>query len=641
MDKNTITGFLLIFLLIFGYQYVMQPSEAEIARQQAMQDSLQLVEEQKLEQLNAPENKPQENYTQDSTTLAQLDSLQKLQQLTQFGLFAPFATGEEKFEVLENDFFKIIFSNKGGRITEVLLKKYHKLVLDTTSKEEHKLPLKLLEDEKNRFEYKLPVNGASKTVSTSDLYFNARLSDSTLTFRAEVEPGQFFEQVYSINYKGYEIDYTINYGGIGTLYERDAESVELKWVNFLDRIEQNTQYEGTMSSIYFKEKEEDPDWCSCTGDDKEELGGRPIKWVANSNQFFETALIAKEGTFNGAVMETVGMQPEDENLKKLDSEIFLPFGEEESFEMDLYIGPKDFETLQAYNNDLEYTVPFGSSIFGTINRWIIRPLFNFLSSFISNHGIVILVLTLIVKMLLYPLTYKMVRSQSKMAALKPQMAAMKEKHKNDSQKAQMETMKLYQEFGVNPLGGCMPMVLQMPIWFALYRFFPSAIEFRQASFLWATDLSSFDVAFWLPWDIPAYGMHVSLFTLLWASTTVVYTMYNMKHMDMSAGMGGANQKMMKYMQYGMPVMFLFFFNNFAAGLTCYLFFSNVINVSQMVITKNYIIDKDKIKAELDAYKKKPKKKGGFQSRLQEAMKEQQKIQAEREKAKSNRSRKKR
>jgi len=313
---------------------------------------------------------------------------------------------------------------------------------------------------------------------------------------------------------------------------------------------------------------------------------------------------------------------EHEDLKLLKSELNIPFqgGGSETFAMKMYMGPNEYERLAAVGSDLQEIIPYGRSIFGTVNRWVIKPMFNFLSQFIGSKGIVILVLTFIVKLVLYPLYYKMLYSQSKMGALKPRLAGLKEKHGDDQQAVQVETMKLYREFGVSPLGGCMPMVLQMPIWFALYRFFPASIEFRQASFLWATDLSSFDVAFNLPFEIPFYGAHVSLFTLLWAASTVAYTYYNTKHMDMSMN------PMMKNMQYMMPVMFLFFFNNFAAGLTCYMLFSNLLNILQTVVTKEYIIDKKKIEEELEAYKKKPKKKkkGGFQDRLEAALKEQKK-----------------
>jgi len=220
----------------------------------------------------------------------------------------------------------------------------------------------------------------------------------------------------------------------------------------------------------------------------------------------------------------------------------------------------------------------------------------------------------------------MLYSQSKMGALKPQMAKLKEKYKDDQQKVQMETMKIYREYGVNPAGGCFPMVLQMPIWFALYRFFPASIEFRQASFLWANDLSSYDVFFQLPFTVPFLGDHISLFTFLWAISMLIYTYYNSKIMDMSS-----INPMMKYMQYMMPLMFIFFFNNFASGLTCYLLFSNIMNITQTLVTKNYLIDSTKIQAELDANKKKPKKKGGFQQRLAKALEDQQKIAAEKTK----------
>ena len=341
-----------------------------------------------------------------------------------------------------------------------------------------------------------------------------------------------------------------------------------------------------------------------------------------------------DNSFPSAILKTQMLGEDSEDLKKLQSQIDIPLDKSTAapFAMKMYIGPNEYNRMAAMGHDFEYVIPYGSSIFGTVNRWIIRPIFNFLSSFLGSAGLIILTLTFLVKMVLFPLTYKMLYSQAKMGVLKPQMAKVREKYKDDQQKQQMETMKMYREFGVNPLGGCLPMVFQMPIWIALYRFFPAAIEFRQASFLWATDLSSYDAFVYLPFEIPFYGAHVSLFTLLWAGTTILYTFYNMQNMDM----GQMNNPMMKYMQYAMPLMFLFFFNNFAAGLTCYLFFSTLINVIQMVVTKNYIIDKDKIALELEAYKKKPKKKGGFGSRFEEAMKEQQRLMEQKNQKKSRR-----
>jgi YidC/Oxa1 family membrane protein insertase len=339
---------------------------------------------------------------------------------------------------------------------------------------------------------------------------------------------------YVISPDNYNIDYTISHNGISNLLKTEKDEVLLNWVTFLDKIEKNVYYERIYSSVYYKEVDDDADYCSCTGDDEQELENR-VKWIAQSNQFFNSSLIA-DASFGTAKVATVMLDEESENLKRLNSSIMVPLGVDNgnSFSMKWYIGPNEFTRLRSYGNNLEDIIPYGWSFFGTINRWVIRPLFNFLSGFIGNMGIVILLLTLLVKMALYPLTYKMLHSQSKMAALKPQLASMKEKFGDDPQKQQMETMKVYREFGVNPLGGCFPILLQMPIWFALYRFFPASIDFRQAGFLWADDLSSYDAFIHLPFELPfAMGAHISLFTVLWAVSTLIYTYYNSAHMDMS------------------------------------------------------------------------------------------------------------
>jgi YidC/Oxa1 family membrane protein insertase len=350
------------------------------------------------------------------------------------------------------------------------------------------------------------------------------------------------------------------------------------------------------------------------------LSNQPIKWVSHSNQIFNSALIANE-SFGGGVFQTTMLTDSSENLKITSSVMGLPLkGTNPTSEMTMYVGPNDFELLRHYHVNLEDVIPFGRSIFGTINRWVIRPTFNFLFSFIGSKGIVILLLTLLVKLALFPLSYKMLGSQAKMSALKPKLSHLKEKHKDDMQAQQMESMKIYREYGVNPLGGCFPVVLQMPVWFALYRFFPASIEFRQASFLWATDLSSYDVFTYLPWNIPFYGDHISLLTLLWALSTIAYTYYNMQNMDMS-NMNPA----LKYMQYFMPVMFLVFFNSYASGLTLYLLYSNLLNIAQTIGARRFLFDEDKIMERLNVNKAKPKKTGGFQARLEQAMKEQQRL----------------
>ncbi len=626
MDRNAIIGLSLMFLLFLVWQWVVGPTAEEQAAQQRLQDSLARVQQQQT--LN-------DSLSQDSLTTIQPDtgvvdieqpddSLQQLKLSGAFGPFAEAAAGQEQTYELENDLFRITFTNKGGRIKQVLLKKHHKLVLNEEKKEVKK-PLYLLEDEKNKFEYLLPVAGLpSGGVLTGDLYFTAELTDNQIVFRAPAGEGRFFEQRYEIKPGVYDIDYDLRLVGLNNIISAEADQFRLNWLNYPDKIEINTRYERTYSTIHYKEIDETPSYCSYTSNDEEEIA--PVRWVSHSNQFFNAAIIA-EDQFKQAVMETESLEEDAEDLKIYRTTLAIPYQRkaDETFAMRLYIGPNEFDRLRAMGYYLEDVIPFGWSVFGTINRWVIRPLFNFLSGFIGSKGIVILILTFIVKLLLYPLTYRMLYSQSKMSALKPQLEGMREKHKEDPQKQQMEQMKVYREFGVNPLGGCLPMLLQMPIWFALYRFFPASIEFRQAGFLWATDLSSYDAFVRLPFEIPlGFGSHLSLFTLLWAVTTLIYTYYNTRHMDMSANPA------MKYMQYLMPLFFLGFFNSFASGLTCYLLFSNLMNITQTIVTKNYIIDQDKIMREMEAYRKKPKKKGGFRDRLEKALKEQQRVQAEKE-----------
>lgn len=633
MDRNTIIGIVLIFVLfIVWQQFIVGPeTRRQAEEQQRIQDSIALAEMRtdslnKLQQIAIDSGAIEDTMITPIADPTVADSLKATRVAVDYGPFAAAAIGEETFYTLENDVFRLKFSNKGGRIVEAELKNYKKISEDE-KKKEIESALLLLEDEKNKFEYLLPVSGVTGgVVRTGDLYFTATKTDNAITFRAAAGNGRYFEQKYTLASGTYNIDYNLQLEGLNGVLTDGAQNITLNWLNYLDKLEKNTTYERTYSTAYYKPVDGNYSYCSYTSDDVEDRSSEKIKWVSHSNQFFNSALIA-DTNFDGAVLEAEQQDESAPNLKILTTQLSIPVNGSSSqgFAMDFYVGPNEFKRLRAIGYDLEDVIPFGWSIFGTINRWIIRPVFDFLSSFIGSKGIVILALTFLIKLALYPLTYRMLYSQSKMGALKPRIEGLKEKLKDDQQQQQMETMKLYREFGVNPLGGCMPMVLQMPIWFALYRFFPAAIEFRQASFLWATDLSSYDVFVRLPFEIPlGFGSHLSLFTILWAVTTLIYTYYNTKHMDMSANPA------MKYMQYIMPVMFLGFFNSFASGLTCYLLFSNLFNIGQTIVTKNYIIDQEKIQRELEAYRQKPKKKGGFQQRLETAMKEQQKVQAERQ-----------
>ncbi|MDQ3015380.1 MAG: membrane protein insertase YidC, partial [Bacteroidota bacterium] len=477
----------------------------------------------------------------------------------------------------------------------------------------------LMDDPENVWDIILPTQRGS--LHTADLNFVPTVQGDRVMFTATGSGGEKIQQEYILTENPYEIKYNVSVVN-GNNVISYGQTPKLRWVNNLDKLEKNDQFERNYSTVYYKVNEESVDYCNCRKNDLDDVSEQPLKWVAHSNQFFNTALIADK-SFDGGVMETVLADVTDKKLKTTTSTLGLPLeGSSPSASITMFVGPNDFELLRNYHVDAEDIIPFGQSIFGSINRWVIRPVFNFLLGIISSQGIVILLLTLLVKLVLFPLSYKMLSSQAKMSALKPQLAHLKEKYKDDLQQQQMESMKVYREYGVNPLGGCFPVVLQMPVWFALYRFFPASIEFRQASFLWATDLSSYDVFFNLPFEIPFYGMHVSMLTLLWAASTIAYTYYNMQNMDM-ANMNPA----LKYMQYLMPVMFLFFFNSYASGLTLYLLYSNLLNIAQTVGARRFLFDEDRIMEKLNLNKAKPKKEGGFQSRLESALKEQQKLAA--------------
>lgn len=613
MDRKQFAGILLIMLLFFVWTFMMKPSEEELQKSKENKEAVQKIEDAILAE-DTVDTLVDATFTE---TLG--DTVTGAEHKVRFGAFSSAANGVEENPVLENDNIKITFTNKGGKIKEVLLKHHYKTVVDSNKNESKEL-IKMLDQPGNRFDYNLPVNDAiGKQINTADIYFQGDKQGNTITFRAQATNGGYFEQKYTLHPDDYVLDYSIQTKNLSKVLTSNVNSVQLTWLDYLNKYERGESFEQSYSTVYFKERSKKADYCSCVKDDTETLNDKDIHWMSHTNQFFNTSLIAKDESFANGVMTTQMVDLEKSNHTKITTSVVeVPFQnwDNDNFDMTMYIGPNEFKKLRSFNVGLENIVPFGSSIFGTINRWVIRPFFDFLSNYIGSKGVVIIILIFLIKMALYPLMYKMLHSQAKMGALKPELAHLKEKYKDDTQKQQMETMKIYREYGVSPFGGCMPMILQMPIWYALFRFFPASITFRQEPFLWATDLSSYDVLFYLGYDIPFFGAHVSLFTLLWTVSTIVYTYYNMQNMDLSANPA------MKYVQYVMPVMFLGFFNNYASGLTCYMFFSNLFNILQTVITKNYVFDENKIRAELMKEKSKPKKKSGFQERLEEAMKQQ-------------------
>lgn len=640
MDKNSLLGFLMLFALLMGYLLLSSPSQEEINRYnaevQAYKDSLQQVHEQdsiaKIKELQI-----ENTLAQDTTlTQAQKDSILNAQKIQQsqgaFGVFSAAAQGSNKELMVENDKLKIVFNSKGGRIKSVIVKEF--LAYDHSTKEDRydKKDVVLWDNDKNKFNYKFTLNsGDRQKISTEDLYFEPSQNGNTITFKAyAANKQQYIEQKYTLSDKGYLLDYDLSFNGLNQVIDEDSP-IKLEWNSFLNRIEKYAYYERTMTSIHYKEKEGSPSYCNCVSDAQAELEQK-VHWISHAQQFFNTSLITKEGTsFKKAELSTKMTGEEASHLKELYTTAELPFIDNPTatYNMQMYIGPNDYDELLALNIELERIIPFGWSIFGFISRSIIRPVFNLLAGFIPSYGLIILILTVAIRLLLFPMQKKMLVSSVKMKLLKPKFEAIKKKHKDNPQGAQMEQMRLYQEYGANPLGGCLPMLMTMPIWIALYRFFPASIEFRQKSFLWADDLVSYDSILDFNFNIPFYGDHVSLFTLLWCISMFAYLIYNSKQMDMSAAAGGgANMKMMKIMQFAFPVIFFFALNSWAAGLTAYMLFSNLMNIGQTYVTKNYLINEDKLLAEMEEKKKafaeKGKTgKGGMWAQYEEMAKQQQ------------------
>ncbi len=595
MERNHIIGIILILAVVFLWnQFIFTPELKRREMERRAQDSLANIG-----LIEAPRS---------ADISQELNSRPDTNRSVSAAGTVPQA---EQTLVLENDLIRFEVLTRGGQIKNALLKNYKKIVKDERG-DEIKVDLILMEDPQNQFNYIIPH--LQNVYHSKDWVFDVvQKSDSAVVLALHLPNGARFIQEYRLRDDSYIVDYNIRGENL-----QSGENIKLYWENYLDKIELNHEYEKYNSTVYFREFNETPSYCSCRSDDKQQSAKR-IQWVSHAHQFFNSSLISKQGFTNGQFESS--FQVGNNDLKRLTTAVEIPIGEilSKDYAMQWYIGPNEFASLKSFGLHLEDIIPYGWSMFGTINRYLIRQLFVFLNGLVSSKGLIILLLTLIVKLFVFPLAYNMLKSQAKMTALKPEIDKLKLKYKDDPQTQQMEIMKIYNEFGVNPLGGCFPLFLQMPIWIALYRFFPATIEFRQESFLWASDLTSYDVIMRLPFSIPLFGDTVSLFAFLWVISTVLFTYYSSKTMDFSANPA------MIYVQYLMPFIFWFMFNKTAAGLTAYMFFSNLLNIGQTIIGKNYLFDHEKIRMKLEANKAKPKKRGSFQARIEEIMKEQQKL----------------
>ncbi|MFA9190048.1 membrane protein insertase YidC [Flavobacterium sp. FZUC8N2.13] len=623
-DPNSLIGFVLIFGILLWIMYQNKPSEAELAADKAKKE---LVVKDAQIQENAAKLAAVPVATNDTLQLAKLQKT-----LGSFAYSATLASAKEGFTTIENKLVKLKIANKGGYITEATLKNYER-----TKKGSGDL-VQLIKDNNAQFNLQLATVD-NHTLNTKDLYFEPTLTkngeDQILTMRLKAAANAYLEYKYVLKADDYMLDFDIQTQGLNTVL-KTAKPIQLEWDLKTYTNEKSISYENRYSEIYFEYEDGKSDYLG-QGNDKTETA-EEVSYVAYKQHFFSSILLSST-PFQTAELYSNNLV-NDEAIdttftKQFKAVMPLAFKNGElDQKMNWYYGPTDYKLLKSYDRNLEDIVALGWGIFGWINRHLFIPMYGFLSMFISQ-GWAIVLFTILVKLLMSPITYKSFLSQAKMKVLRPEITEISEKYKDEPMKKQQETMKLYNKAGVNPMAGCVPGLLQMPVFYALFQFFPSAIELRQKGFLWADDLSSFDSVYKLPFHIPAYGDHISLFPIL-ASIAIFF------YMKMTTGdqqMATPQQegmpdmaKMMKIMVYVSPLMMLLFFNSYASGLSLYYFISNTITIGIMLVIKNYIIDSDKIHAQIQENKKKePKKQSKFQQKLQEAMAQQEAMKAQKKK----------
>ncbi|ULC58555.1 membrane protein insertase YidC [Flaviramulus sp. BrNp1-15] len=616
LDINSVIGFILIFGILMYMLWQNQPTPEELeAQEKAKQE--QVEAENKAKELEQTKFTTAEDYAVGSD----VDSLELIKLNNKLGAFAYSALKSSNEETsVESDLLALKFSNKGGYLSEVKLKKF----VDFDS-----VPIYLIKDNNASFNINFGTTD-SRILNTKDLPFQPTVTKNgdvtVVSMKLKVSESKFLEYRYEIKDNDYMMDFTIRSQGLSDVIN-SSQAVNLDWDLKGYRHAKSISYENRYTDIHYEYEDGKDDYTGARDADEEI---EDITWIGYKQHFF-TSVLLTDTPFKTAQIKTENLV-EDEAIdtvytKQFASKIPLELqGGEINQSMDWYYGPSDYKVLNAYDRNLDEIVPFGWGIFGWINRYVFMPLFGFLGGFMP-YGIAIVVMTILVKILLSFVQYKQFLSQAKMKILKPELDEIREKYKNNKMKAQQETMALQNKAGASPMAGCLPALIQLPVFYALFQFFPSAFDLRQKSFLWADDLSSYDTVANLPFNIPFYGDHVSLFPLL-ASIAIFFYMrlttgQQMNTQPQQEGMPDM-AKMMKYMMYFSPIMMLFFFNNYASGLSLYYFISNLISIGIILVIKNYILDEDKIHAQIQENKKKPKKQGRFQKKMAEMMEQAEK-----------------
>lgn len=695
MDKNSIIGLILMGLIIFGFTYINRPSAEELERQRIEREQMQAQEAAKAADPGAlkfdsitsaevatikstirelgvtdtltgvstlrvdkvdlrltADNQLEGTVDADGRVVPVADILSNssalpvtvgvpattnlrkaLATVARYRGFARHITGDSTTVKLENKLLSLEISNKGGVISRATLRDYDSY--DSTK-------VMLLSPETDMYSFTL--TSANQRFETREFYFTpVQLNDSSVLMKLDLGDGATWGIKYTLPEDGYLVDIDIVQEGMQSIIPSSVASMDFNWHQKMRRNEAGRVFEERNSALYYMYPDGDVDHLSEGGDDDEEINQR-LKWISCKNQFFSAVLMARTN-FSSGMLKSTELKDNPDFIKEMQLDMTLEYtasaANPASFVM--YLGPNSYPVMSSLekeifpdeNMHLTKLIPLGWPIFRWINTLIIIPVFTLLGSFISNYGIIILLLTIFIKLILFPFTYKSLMSQARMRLLAPEIKAINDKYpgNENAMKRQQETMALYSRAGANPLSGCLPMLLQMPILVAMFWFFPSAIELRGEPFLWAKDLSAPDaIISWtanIPFISSTFGNHISLFCLLMTVTNIIYTRVTMQTQN-SAGMPG-----MKWMMYLMPVMFLFIFNNYAAGLSYYYFLSLLITIVQTYIFRK-LVSEEKMRAKMAEAAKKPKKKSGFMARLEEAQRKQQQMLREQQKRQGRR-----
>ncbi len=627
MDKNTVIGLVLIGAVFIGFGvYNNKQAEKYNEARKTERDSLAKVE---AEQMLAAQQEAKR--TADSTATIQADSTTAPSNIYYSAALNTAASASQDFYTIENELLKLTLTNKGGRVYSAELKEY---------KTYDQLPLILLNGEENNFAINFFTN---QQLSTSAFAFTPASTETKvvvsesdtlkqLSLRLYVDSVSYIEYVYGMRPNSYMVDMNVNMVGMNKHIAKNATTLDLTWNQNAPQQEKGFTNENNNTTIAYRFPNSDVEQLNGAAEEKAESVKTKVEWIAFKQQFFSTILLSKE-PFLGAELKSKAYPEGNPNhlVKNFSATMQLPYNgnaETQSYPLSIYFGPNGYKMLKSFDHEFEQLVPLGGWVFGWVNRWLIIPVFDFLKKFISNFGLIIFILTILIKLITYPLTQKSYISSAKMKVLKPEVDKIAAKYpkKEDALKKQQETMALYKRTGVSMMGGCIPMLLQLPILIAMYRFFPASIELRQQGFLWADDLSSYDAIVNLPFTIPFYGSHISLFTLLMAVTMFITTKTSMSQQPSNQQMPG-----MKFMMlYFMPIFLLCIFNNLSSGLSYYYFLSNLITIIQTWIIRKYVVNEESLLAKMNERAQQPVKKSKFQQRLEEMAKKQQEVQRQKQ-----------